>query len=270
MTKFRIGVQLSAMLGLCLIVAGCSESSDGKSKVIASIAMVTLPAGSFAMGVKEGAAHEEQAYPAHGVHVPSFRIAKTTVTFDQYDEFARETQRALPQDEGFGRGTRPVINVDRQDALDFIAWLNAGTGHRFRLPSESESEYAARGGTATPYFWGDRAAASYANVTKVGTVGRFTGTAPVASFLPNGFGLFDMVGNVWQMVEDCRHPFLIGAPTDGTAWVDKVCDGRIARGGYYASMSRGSRVTTRAAVGNGFRSMGLGFRLAESIGGPTL
>jgi formylglycine-generating enzyme required for sulfatase activity len=93
----------------------------------------------------------------------------------------------------------------------------------------------------------------------------FVATAPVASFLPNGFGLYDMAGNVWQMTADCRHPTLEGAPTDGSAWIDGACDSRIARGGWYGSMARGSKVTTRSAYADGFRSMALGFRLAEDL-----
>jgi formylglycine-generating enzyme required for sulfatase activity len=234
-----------------------------KAGVLESIDLADLAGGSYFMGVPEGEEHEQQAYPGHIVRVKPFRIARTDVTFDQFDVFARATGAPLPQDEGFGRGTRPVIDVDRAEALAFIAWLNAGTGRHFRLPTEAEWEYAARAGGTTPYFWGAGQASDYANLQGTGGRDQFMTTSPVASFLPNAFGLYDMAGNVWQMVEDCRHATLVGAPVDGSAWVDRPCDCRIARGGWYSSLTRGSRVTARAAVADGFRSMGLGFRLAE-------
>ncbi len=253
-----------AALALALVGPATGAAAPAaKSDLIASIEMVDLPGGSFFMGVKEGEEHEQQAYPGHVVEIRPFRIAKTDVTFAQFDAFTRATGAHLAQDEGFGRGARPVINVDRHEILSFIAWLNAGTGRRFRLPSEGEWEYAARGGTTTPYFWGDAPSSDYANLQ--GTRGRdvFDTTAPVASFLPNPFGLYDMVGNVWQELEDCRHPTLTGAPTDGRPWLDGPCDSRIARGGWYHSLTRGSRVTSRSAAAESFRSMSLGFRLAE-------
>lgn len=246
-----------------MLIAADAPPPSTKQQVIASIAMAALPGGTFFFGVKTGEEHQLQAYPGHDVTLPPFRIAKTTVTFAQYDVFARATRRPLPQDEGFGRGTRPVINLDRADMLAFIAWLDAGTGRHFRLPSETEWEYAARGGTTTTYYWADRSANDYANLAVNTGRDHFVTTAPVGSFLPNGFGLFDMAGNVWQATEDCRHSDLTSAPTDGRPWVDPPCDSRIARGGWYGSLTRGSRVTARVAVADSFRSMGLGFRLAE-------
>jgi formylglycine-generating enzyme required for sulfatase activity len=260
---FRLAALLALLLALAAFQPPDTTRLTGKSGVLRSIALADLPGGSYFMGVADGEEHEQQAYPGHVVHIAPFRIARTDVTFAQYDAFARAVRAPLPQDEGFGRATRPVINVDRAEALAFIAWLNAGTGRHFRLPSEAEWEYAARGGTTTPYFWGDALASDYANLQGVGGRDTFMTTSPVASFLPNAFGLYDMAGNVWQLVEDCRHPTLVGAPVDGSAWVGADCDSRIARGGWYSSLTRGSRVTARAAVGEGFRSMGLGFRLAE-------
>ncbi len=260
----RVNVRL--LVGAILTLAACppARAADAdKAGVLRSIDLADLPGGSYFMGVASGEEHEQQAWPGHVVRVKPFRIAKTDVTFEQFDVFARRTHSALPQDEGFGRATRPVINVDRAEALAFIAWLNAGTGRHFRLPTEAEWEYAARAGGTTPYYWGAGEATDYANIQGTGGRDQFMTTAPVASFLPNAFGLYDMAGNVWQMVEDCRHATLVGAPDDGSAWVDPPCDSRIARGGWYSSLSRGIRVTARAAVADGFRSMGLGFRLAE-------
>jgi formylglycine-generating enzyme required for sulfatase activity len=189
-------------------------------------------------------------------------MARTTVTFEQYDLFATATERVLPQDEGLGRGAHPVINVDRQDMLEFINWLNASTGRHFRLPSEAEWEYAARAGTTSRYFWGDDPDPERANSSANADPDHFVYTAPVASFPPNAWGFYDMAGNVWQAVSDCLHANYVGAPIDGRAWVDPGCKIRMARGGYFGSR-RAMGSASRAAIGEHFRSMGLGFRLAE-------
>jgi formylglycine-generating enzyme required for sulfatase activity len=263
----RRNIHFAPLAALLVALAVCypfgTAAASEKEAVLATIKMANLPGGSYFMGVPEGEEHEQQAYPGHIVHIKAFRIAKTDVTFDQYDAFTRATGALSPQDEGFGRGARPVINVNRHEILSFIAWLNAGTGRHFRLPSEAEWEYAARGGSTTPYSWGDKPSSDYANLQGVHGRDVFDTTSPVASFLPNGFGLFDMAGNVWQAVEDCRHPTLVGAPTDERPWTDGPCDSRIVRGGWYHSISRGSRVTSRSVAADSFRSMSLGFRLAE-------
>jgi formylglycine-generating enzyme required for sulfatase activity len=262
MTRRNLFLTALIVAGIAALIYAFALPS-AKERAIKSIAMVNLPGGPFVMGLKADEEHEQQSYPAQNITLKPFRIAKTVVTFDQYDAFAKATDQALPQDEGMGRGSRPVINVDRPEILAFIKWLSADTGHHFRLLSEAEWEYAARGGSATPYYWGEAKSSDYANLS--GTKGRdhFITTAPVGSFQPNGFGLFDMIGNVWQVVEDCRHHDLVGIPQDGRPWINEPCDSRIARGGWYGSLTRGSRVTARAAVADGFRSMGLGFRLAE-------
>jgi formylglycine-generating enzyme required for sulfatase activity len=254
-----------------IVVAGAwqlsaAEVAADKSKVIQSIHMAHLSGGAFFMGVKLGEEHEQQAYPGLIVHLKPFSMATTDVTFEQYDAFARASGHALPQDEGFGRDSRPVINVNRGEMLDFIVWLNTGTGRSFRFPSEAEWEYAARGGTDTPYYWGDKPSSDYANLSNNAGRDHFVTTSPVASFLPNPFGLYDMAGNVWQAVADCTHATIGKLPTDGRPWNAADCFTHIARGGWYNSGARGSRVTARAAVAESFRSMGLGFRIAEDGG----
>jgi formylglycine-generating enzyme required for sulfatase activity len=231
-----------------------------KTGMLADIVMVELPGGSFEMG-QEPSTDSESSSPKHTVAVKAFSMAKTTVTFAQYDVFARLTGRVLPQDEGLGRGSQPVININRVEMLAFISWLNEGAARRFRLPSEAEWEYAAHAGTSTFYYWGNDPDPNFANTSRDGGRDQFQYTAPVGSFPPNAFGLYDMAGNVWQAVEDCRHANYQGAPTDGSAWISDNCDSYIARGGYYGSR-RAMRPISRSAVGAQFRSMGLGFRLA--------
>ena len=254
----------TARFALACAAATIAAGASAKPAPIAPhagvvIKMIDLAGGTFSMGTSS--AEGQQGFPAHSVTIAPFRMAETDVTFDQYDPFARATSRALPQDEGRGRADRPVVNISWQDMHAFTAWLNTRTGHHYRLPSEAEWEYAARGGTTTQYYWGDVLTPDTVNVTG----SKFKGSSPVKSFKPNPFGLYDMSGNVWQAVEDCLHPSYIGAPVDGSVWRDPACYAHIVRGGNYGSLRLGITVASRSAVGESFRSMGMGFRLAETI-----
>jgi formylglycine-generating enzyme required for sulfatase activity len=265
--------QILAALSLVGLVTGCGEpqpagtpaldvTNDNPSAVARTIAMADLPGGVFTMGV-DASVGFQNGYPRHQVSVAPFRMGKYEITFAQYDAFARTTGRPLPADEGWGRGDRPVIHVSWADAEAFVDWLNTGSGRRFRLPSEAEWEYAARGGTTTLYWWGDQPDPSMANTAANTGKDNFENTAPVGRFPANPFGLYDVLGNVWELVEDCRKPNYQGAPTDGSAWVDDDCDSRVARGGTFGSVSRGMQVAARGAAGEHFDSAGMGFRLAE-------
>ena len=258
---------------LALLLAACSHplgptpvaapAADTPAAVAASMQMVDLPAGQFVMGTDPSVSFQN-GFPAHRVRVSPFRIARYDVTFDQYDAFARATRRDLPVDEGWGRGARPVIHVSWNDAQAFITWLNERTGRHFRLPTEAEWEYAARGGTTTLYWWGNEPNPDMANTATNAGRDRFAYTSPVGTFPPNPFGLYDISGNVWQMTQDCRHGSYEGAPVDGRAWVDAPCDSRSVRGGGWAGIRRAMQVAARAAIGESFDSAELGFRLAES------
>lgn len=225
--------------------------------------MISIPGGEFVMGA-EPDADIQQGKPQHSVTVPAFLISETEITFAQYDAFAKATGKSLPHDEGLGRGDRPVINIALQDMLDYIDWLNETSGETgYRLPSEAEWEYAARAGTTTPYYWGDQPDTRFANMRGKKPPDSFPKTAPVKSFRPNAYGLYDMAGNVWEMTADCIHPDYVGAPADGSPRRDGPCYAHIVRGGEYGSMRRGTRVTARGAVGTEYPSMSVGFRVAQ-------
>jgi formylglycine-generating enzyme required for sulfatase activity len=136
------------------------------------------------------------------------------------------------------RGNKPVINVSWDDAKRYVAWLSTMTGRSYRLLSEAEYEYAARAGTQTAYYWGDQIGTNNANCAECGSRWDHKETAPVGSFAPNGYGLYDMGGNVWEWVEDCQHDSYEGAPVDGTAWVNEGCARRIIRGGGWQAPAR--------------------------------
>lgn len=250
----------AALLVVALACAACSSGEQA-----AAPDTVDIPGGSFVMGALPDA-DAQQGKPQHKVTIRAFRLGKTPVTFEQYDRFARATGRPLPQDDGLGRGNRPVINIDRSDMLAYIDWLNRASGETgFRLPSEAEWEYAARAGTTTGFYWGDDPDPHFANTRTDKGPDRWELTSPVQSFPANRWGLYDMAGNVWEMTADCRFPDYVGAPTDGSPRTAPGCFSYILRGGDYSSSRRGQRPTARAAAGEYFRSTSLGFRIAQDI-----
>jgi formylglycine-generating enzyme required for sulfatase activity len=141
--------------------------------------------------------------------------------------------------EGLNNDRRPVIEVSWYGALAYADWLSEQTGHHYRLPTEAEWEYATKAGTSTWYWWGDEEGPGKAVCGSCGS--RWDDrpwdqkdTAPVGSFEPNPFGLYDVHGNAWEWVQDCWHPNYEGAPVDGSAWLTEdngECDLRVLRGG---------------------------------------
>lgn len=227
--------------------------------------MVKLPAGTFVMGsaADEAPARtistrpawtEDAERPQVEVSIPSgLAIGKYEVTFDEWDAcVASGGCPHRPSDEGFGRGNRPVINVSRRDAEEYITWLSDHTGKAYRLPTEAEWEYAARGGTSTARYWGEELGRGNAVCDGCGSRWDRRSTAPVGSFPPNSFGLHDMLGNVTEWVADCWVPSHEDAPRDGSArreaskwWKDGKCLRPVRRGGAWSYYSWTVRSATR-------------------------
>ncbi len=253
--------------------------------------MVVIPAGQFTMGSpNQETGRFNNEGPQHTVKVAQFALGRTEVTFDEYDAFAKATNRQLPSAEGWGRGRRPVINVSWDDAQAYAAWLSDKTKKAYRLPTEAEWEYAARAGTQTRRYWGDdpaeKDACAYANVFDAGSVeeikkshpsftwqtfacnDNFPFTAPVGQFKPNAWGLQDMLGNVWEWVADCYHDSYQGAPVDGSDSEDgKACKsgGRVLRGGSWNGLPDSVRSASRGRFNPDYRYIGGGFRLARTL-----
>jgi len=194
--------------------------------------LVQIPAGSFVMGSNNG---REWERPVHSVSVSSFKMQAYEVTWDQYQPCVNERACKKPRHNGWGKGNRPVNKVSWDDVQVYVKWLELKTGQVYRLPSESEWEYAARAGTTTKYSWGDRPSGHHANGDEEygwPYDGYKKKTAPVGSFKPNAFGLYDMNGNVWEWVEDCWSYSYQGAPRNGHAWKAPNCtEKRVLRGG---------------------------------------
>jgi formylglycine-generating enzyme required for sulfatase activity/cellulose biosynthesis protein BcsQ len=213
--------------------------------------MVFIPAGEFVMG---SPASEKGRYnnegPQHKVTIARpFAISKFDVTFDDWDACISVGACPKAADSGYGRNTRPVINVSWDDARTYVAWLSKMTGQPYRLLTEAEWEYAARAGTTTAYWWGDEIDKGNANCDGCGSQWDNKETAPVGSFPPNHFGLYD------------------GAPTDGSAWISGGdCHRRVIRGGSWNDLPAAARSASRAWAATDTRINYLGFRIARTLG----
>ena len=232
-------------------------------------AMVVLPTGRFRMGSPSGeAGRDSDEGPVHMVNI-SQRIAmgRYEVTFAEYDRFVAATSGRRPKDRGWGRGSRPVIDVSQEDAKAYATWLSAQTGKTYRLPSEAEWEYAARAGTTTTYSWGNEIGVNRANCDGCGSEWDDTQTAPVGSFAANAFGLFDMHGNVYEWVEDCYADSYAGAPIDGSARSSGCgSDVRaVVRGGSWYTHPRFLRCALRDWSPPSYRFDDFGFRLVQDL-----
>ena len=224
--------------------------------------MVSLAADEFQMGSPGNSLNFDES-PRHAVTLDSFAISKHEVTFAEYDKFARATGRRMPYDESWGRSDRPVINVSWNDARAYARWLSKKTGQRYRLPTEAEWEYAARGGSTEKVWWDTQAAVKPANCFNCGSEWDGLRTAPAGSFDGNAFGLEDMSGNVQEWTEDCYHTSYNGAPDNGSAWLIAECTQRVVRGGSYTSPLDALRNAKRSQYNQDARLDNLGFRVVR-------
>ncbi len=225
--------------------------------------MVWLPAGEFRMGDLDGKGDPDEG-PVRRVRLARpVAIGLHEVTFDEYERYCRDSGTPVPDDSGFGRGSRPVVNVAWQDAVAYGVWLSEQTGRRYRLPTEAEWEYAARGGTSSRFWWGDGPARGRANCAGCGSPWDSESTAPVGRTAPNPFGLFDVLGNVWEWVADCYNNSYRGVPDDGTAHVYRSCGQMVVRGGSWILPAREMRASNRWRWYPVLRSDEVGFRIAR-------
>ena len=232
--------------------------------------MIVVRAGSFMMGspVDEKGRSPNEG-PQHLVTIASpFAVSMYDVTFD--DWLACVGVGGCPRegganDNGWGRGDRPVINVNWDDAQAYVKWLSRMTGKTYRLLSEAEWEYAARAGTETAFYWGDEIDKENANCHRCENEWSKKKTSPVGSFNHNQFGLYDMAGNVWQWVEDCYNEDYNGAPIDGSPWRAGDCEKRVVRGGSWYYYPEDPRSAYRYGDKKDDRNYNTGFRVARDL-----
>jgi formylglycine-generating enzyme required for sulfatase activity len=241
--------------------------------------MVLIPGGTFIMGSPDGEKGANSTEkPQHEVTVPQFFMGRYPITQAQwrvvadwpaivgYPPFDRPLN---PDPSSFKGDDRPVENVNWDDATEFCQRLSQRTGRQYRLPSEAEWEYACRAGTQTPFSFGNYISTELANYSgseygespACETKGK---TTDIGLYLPNNFGLCDMHGNVWEWCEDDWHKSYEGAPTDGSAWLNRENENstKIIKGGSWVSVPRGCRSAYRYLYSCDYRGNYAGFRVA--------
>lgn len=238
--------------------------------------MVVVRAGTFKQGDLQGSGDADEQQVRQVMLGRAFALGRTEVTYTQWDVCVQasvcrvlEETHARPRQ----RALLPVQNVSWDDAKTYIDWLSARTGHVYRLPTESEFEYAARAGTLSRYPWGDSPSRRHSNYGSDECCGgdataddRWVETAPVGSFPPNGFGLFDMAGNVQEWMEDCWFENYEAAPADGSARTEGGdCAQRVLRGGSWSSTPKMIRPANRDKGSAGAALPYYGFRVARDL-----
>ncbi len=241
--------------------------------------LVVMPMGSYWMGYMD-VGHRAET-PAHKVIFDYlFAAGKFEVTYEQWDLCVEDKGCSYrPGDDGLGRGKRPVAGINWDDAQEYLAWLSKKTMQEYRLLSEAEWEYMARGGKHNDRFWGDtEEGCEYANsadqalkekgVAVVKTVACNDGhikSAPVGSFQANPYGVHDVLGNLSEWVEDCWNPNYKGAPADGSAWTSGECNRRVLRGGSWKSGPDEIRASARVPLWKELRVNTTGLRVARTL-----
>ena len=219
--------------------------------------MNTIRAGIFTMGSNDDVTEK----PPHQVTIKPFAISKYPISVRDWNDCAAAKACTFA---ATGKDDAPVTNVSWTDAKQFVAWLAGAMRKAYRLPSEAEWEYAARGGTQTKYWWGDQFQSGMANCKNCNDLATAEQPIKVGSFKPNPFGLYDMGGGVDQWVEDCWHKNYQGAPTDGSAWVEAECASHVIRSGSWKNDARYVRPSNRDSYDTNVRYPTHGFRVALS------
>jgi len=218
--------------------------------------MIAVRGGSFAMGSND----DPTERPVHQVAIKPFSIGKYPVTVQEWNECAAAKACSFT---ATGKDDAPVSNVSWTDAQQYVAYLSQATKKPYRLPSEAEWEYAARGGTQSKYWWGDKLQPGMAGCKDCGNLASEQ-PAKVGSFKPNPFGLYDMGGAIDQWVADCWHKSYQDAPGDGSAWSGGDCSSHVLRSGSWKNDSRYVRPSNRDGYDTNVRYPTHGFRVALS------
>jgi formylglycine-generating enzyme required for sulfatase activity/class 3 adenylate cyclase len=217
-------------------------------------AMIAIRGGNFVMGSNDDPTEK----PTRQVTVKPFTMSQHPVSVRAWNECAAAKACGFV---AAGNEDTPVTNISWNDAKQFVGWLAGTTRKAYRLPSEAEWEYAARGGTQTKYWWGDRFQSGMVNCNNCADIGNVEQPAKIGSFRPNPFGLHDMGGGVDQWVEDCWHKNYQGAPADGSAWAKGECGSHVIRSGSWKNDARYVRPSNRDGYDTNVRYPTHGFRV---------
>lgn len=287
----RFDYRLANLLLLCLAAASGAQAAD-KPAAPGTVfkdckdcpEMVVLPAGSYVMGTPDDElGRQPDEGPQHTVtFAKPFAISRYQVTAGELDAWIKASGVTIGSgDKRPGRwceaskptykqGSRqPAVCVDYAEVQGYAAWLGKQTGKSYRMVSEAEREYAARGGSKGPFPFpfdkeGEYQISKHANT--YGPADGYAYSSPVGSYPPNDFGVYDMHGNVYEFVADCKHNDYVGAPTDGSAWIDNAqCEVVQIRGNDWGEPPIFSRSGNRNDVYKSTRGDWLGFRVAREL-----
>jgi sulfatase modifying factor 1 len=273
MTLKTPGMLLILFLFLSPLAARAGTSSPDP---VTGMEFVSVKGGCYQMGDSAGDGDANER-PVHEVCISDFSIGKYTVTNAQFKKFRPQHNSGTSDGSNLDEDRQPVVNVSWEDAVAYAKWLSEKTGQTYRLPTEAEWEYAARAGTKTSRFWGDNPdlACKYANVADLTAKKRWPSwtvfacddgyevAAPVGSFQPNAYGLYDMLGNVWQWCEDVYNSeAYTKLPKDNPVY-EGMGEYRVMRGGGWSNGPLGIRSSHRVGLSPSFGHRALGFRLVR-------
>lgn len=257
---------------------GTPQPGDTWTETITGMVFVWVPAGCFQMGSNSGESDEK---PVHEVCLDGFWMAKYEVTNRQFRLFRSKHDSKNYKGVNLNNNDQPVVYVSWNDAKAFIQWLNSKTGQSFALPTEVQWEYAARGGTTTARFWGDdeSRACQYANVHDWASKSRFSNfvrsyhkcsdgyaaTSPIGQFKPNPFGLYDILGNVWEWCEDVYNSNAYSRHNRNNPLETSGGSRRVGRGGSWGNEPADIRCAVRYGIPSSETVNFLGFRLVRNF-----
>ncbi len=244
------------------LLSGCAPKSLVKNpdliEPISGMEFVFVKGGSFKMG---STAHKSEQ-PVHEVNVGDMYVGMYEVTFTQYQEYCDTTPKCeLPSDNEWGKLNRPIIYVSWDDANAYATWLSNESGLEFRLPTEAEWEYFARAGTTNAYWTGKKIPKGWANCADCGSEWDGKSTAPVGSFPPNPWGIYNTIGNVVEWVADDYAEDYSNTPSDGSPFISENTSKKVQRGGAWDYSAQDSRSSYRDYRSAKSRNANAGFRL---------
>ena len=225
--------------------------------------LIAVTPGNFVMGIDTDDASEK---PAHRVTIShSYALSKYAATVSQWNACVAAGACPRLSNENNSAPNAPVRDVSWDDAQQYVKWLSKISGKPYRLPTEAEWEYAARGGTETRYWWGNEMRKGTANCKDCGPPWRVEAPDDVGSFPANPFGFYDMAGGVWEWVSDCWHNSYKNAPNDGHSWDEPNCQTRVIRGGSWRDGAGYMLTATRFKYDSSVRYNANGFRVARDM-----
>ena len=245
--------------------------------------MVVLPAGTFTMGTPDDeVGREPDEGPMHAVtFAKPFAMSRFQITAGEWDSYIRQTgvkiadgdtrpgRECIASKPRYPQSPRqPAVCMDMDDIKHYVAWLSKKTGQPYHMVSEAQREYAARAGSSGPFPFPFDEGKGYSIAEHANTYGPADGysfSSPAGSYPPNAFGMYDMHGNVYERVADCEHPNYIGAPTDGSAWVEPNCESYQIRGNDWGEAPEFSRSGNRNNISPQTRGDWIGFRVVRDL-----